>query len=136
MRCMMDHIALNVEDVETMIDFYTTVLGLAPERLLAFREGEVAFPSLRLNPDTIVDLFPPEMWHHDAAGQPGRCGLNHFCFSMERSEWEALCQRLETDRITIKDGPDPRWGAHGIGRSIYFRDPEGNLLEARYYEED
>ena len=133
MQCTVDHIALNVEETETMIAFYTAVLGLATERLEAFRAGEVPFPSLRLNPDTIIDLFPPKMWRRDKAGQPAGCVLNHFCLSMERTEWETLCKNLKAHRITIEDGPDPRWGAHGTGQSIYFRDPEGNLLEARYY---
>jgi hypothetical protein len=31
-------------------------------------------------------------------------------------------------------GPVPRWGANGVGTSIYFRDPEHNLVEVRTYE--
>ncbi len=42
---------------------------------------------------------------------------------------------LITERnVDIEEGPVPRWGAHDSGTSIYFRDPEGNLIEARYYE--
>jgi catechol-2,3-dioxygenase len=37
--------------------------------------------------------------------------------------------------VPIEEGPVPRWGAHGTGTSIYFRDPDGNVIEARYYEE-
>ncbi len=43
-------------------------------------------------------------------------------------------ERIKTNNVDIEEGPVPRWGAHGTGTSIYFRDPEGNLIEARYYE--
>ena len=48
MQCLMDHIVLNVEDDEKMIDFYSRVLMLAPERLEEYRAGKVPFPSFDL----------------------------------------------------------------------------------------
>jgi catechol 2,3-dioxygenase-like lactoylglutathione lyase family enzyme len=134
MECLMDHIVLNVEDDEKMIAFYSNVLQLATERLDAYRAGRVPFPSVRLNADTIIDLFPWEMWQKTAVAVPGRPNLNHFCIVLSRKEWEGLEARLHADDVEIEEGPVPRWGAHGTGTSIYFRDPEGNLIEARYYE--
>ncbi len=134
MQCSMDHIVLNVEDDERMIDFYSKVLMLAPERLEEYRAGEVPFPSVRLNANTIIDLFPKKMW--DKSGRTGerRENLNHFCVSLSKGTWEDLLKRLHSNNVDIEEGPVPRWGAHGNGTSIYFRDPEGNLIEARYYE--
>ncbi|MEH0019688.1 MAG: VOC family protein [Desulfobacter sp.] len=135
MECLMDHIVLNVEDVEKMAAFYSQVLMLETERLSAYREGKVPFPSVRMNPDTIIDLFPKDLWQQegDAPG-PGRENLNHFCLAMEKDAWEALTGRLKTDNIPLEEGPVKRWGARGTGTSVYFRDPEGNFIEARYYE--
>ena len=62
MQCLMDHIVLNVEDEEKMIAFYSEVLELVPERLEEYRAGDVPFPSVRLNSDTIIDLFPKRIW--------------------------------------------------------------------------
>ena len=62
MQCRMDHIVLNMDDEETMLDFYTRVLELHPERLAEYRAGTVPFPSVRLNADTIIDFFPKTMW--------------------------------------------------------------------------
>jgi catechol 2,3-dioxygenase-like lactoylglutathione lyase family enzyme len=42
----MDHIVLNVENMDTVLDFYVNVLGLEPERLEEFRQGKVGFPSV------------------------------------------------------------------------------------------
>lgn len=53
---------------------------------------------------------------------------------MSKSEWDALVERLKISGVVIKEGPIQRWGAHGTGTSIYFLDPEGNMIEARYYE--
>lgn len=133
MQCFMDHIVLNVADVEKMITFYTDVLQLAPERLQEYRAGTVPFPSVRINPDTIIDLFPKRMWQKNAPHGQGWEHLNHFCLSMGKETWDEILERLKANAIAIEEGPVPHWGAHGTGISIYFRDPEGNLIEARYY---
>jgi len=134
MECLMDHIVLNVEDEKKMMGFYANVLELVPERLREFQTGEVPFPSVRLNSDTIIDLFPKKMWQKTAPEGQGRENLNHFCLSMKKAAWDRLVKRLEVHGVDIEEGPVPRWGAHGTGTSIYFRDPEGNFIEARYYE--
>ncbi|BCR05041.1 dioxygenase [Desulfuromonas versatilis] len=133
MECLMDHIVLNVTDMDAMLEFYTGILEMPAERLSAFRAGEVPFPSVRLNADTIIDLFPEALWKNTAV--PGPCGahLNHFCLGMSREAWEGLRERLEKAATPIEAGPVKRWGAHGTGISLYFRDPENNLIEARYY---
>jgi len=134
MQCMMDHIVLNVKDDEKMIAFYSKVLMLSTERLEEYRAGNVPFPSVRLNSDMIIDLFPKKMWQKSAPTGQGRKNLNHFCISLSKETWEDLLERIKTNNVNIEEGPVPRWGAHGTGTSIYFRDPEGNLIEARYYE--
>lgn len=130
----LDHIVLNVEDMEGMVRFYVEVLQLAPERLDAYRNGEVPFPSVRIHADTIMDLFPRTMWDQEGTGKGVPPNLNHFCLALERTEWDALRDRLLADGVELERGPVLRWGAHGTGTSVYFRDPEGNLIEARYYE--
>ena len=134
MEVMWDHIVLNVEDVEQMVGFYRDVLGFPPERLEAFRRDKVPFPSARVNADTIIDFFPKAMWSGKVPDMKGRPNLNHFCIACSRGDWEVLKKRLEENAIALEDGPAKRWGAHGDGISIYFRDPEANLIEARYYE--
>jgi catechol-2,3-dioxygenase len=133
MDCIMDHIVLNVEDDEKMTAFYSKVLNFKPERLQEYRAGDVPFPSVRLNSDTIIDLFPKKMWHKSARAGQGRENLNHFCIALSKKTWEKLLERLHANNVAIESGPASRWGAHGAGTSIYFRDPEGNLIEARYY---
>ena len=134
MECLMDHIVLNVENEEKMMAFYSEVLQMPPERFPEYRAGEVPFPSVRLNPDTIIDLFPKKMWQKSPQPGKGSDNLNHFCISLNKGEWDSLLVRLEANNVDTKEGPVQRWGAHGTGTSIYFRDPEENLIEARYYE--
>ena len=134
MECTMDHIVINIEDDEKMINFYSKVLMLKPERLEAYYAGKVPFPSVRLNPDTIIDLFPKKMWQGNAKTGKGKENLNHLCLALSKDMWETLFAKLKTRNINIEEGPVSRWGAHGTGTSIYFRDPEMNLIEARYYE--
>jgi len=134
MQCLMDHIVVNVEDEEKMIAFYSNVLELPPERLEDFRAGDAPFPSVRLNSELIIDLFPKKMWQKNVRIGQGRENLNHFCITLSKGTWENLLERLHANHIDIEEGPVLRWGAQGNGMSIYFRDPEENLIEARYYE--
>ena len=124
----MDHIVFNVEDMETVLNFYTKVLGLKPERLEDFQKGNVKFPSLRINADTIIDLFP--------ATKPITAGtdFNHFCLVIEKEDFESFIDHLKKNGVAIENGPSQNWGAHGTGISIYFRDPEKRLIEVRYYD--
>lgn len=134
MECLMDHIVLNVEDEERMLAFYSEVLMLPTERVAEYRAGEAPFPSVRLNPDTVIDLFPRGLWQEGGALSRGHENLNHFCVVVNKPEWEDLLKRLQANGVPIEEGPVARWGAHGTGTSFYFKDPEENLIEARYYE--
>ena len=134
MTLAMDHIVLNVVDIKAMLHFYTEVLKLEGERIDAYQDDQVPFPSVRLTADTIIDLFPKKMWGKNNPDQVCRPNLNHFCLVSDRKGWEELKSRLAAHDIPIDEGPVKRWGAHGTGISIYFRDPEENLIEVRYYE--
>lgn len=49
-----------------MIAFYSKVLMFETERLEKYRAGDAPFPSVRLNLDTVIDLFPKKMWEQTA----------------------------------------------------------------------
>lgn len=124
----MDHIVLNVSDVERSLAFYTEKLGLPGERVEEYRAGTVPFPSLRINEGTLIDLFPAQ------AGKGGRgTNLNHFCLVTEPTDLGALADSLEARGVTITTRPASRWGARGQATSIYFLDPDGNEIEIRHY---
>ena len=128
--CGLDHIVLNVQDVERSLDFYHRVLGLPAERVDAWRKGEVGFPSVRVSETTIIDLFA--MPEDGGTARPG-LNLNHFCLVTERADLEAAAQELTQAGVTIERGPAVRSGARGNGLSVYFRDPDANLIELRTY---
>jgi|GEM_PF-6585013 len=71
---------------------------------LFFRAGTVPFPSVRVNDDTIIDLFPKEMLQKTAQAGPGRENLNHFCIALSKSDWDALGERLKGKGVAIKYG--------------------------------
>lgn len=134
MQGFLDHIVLNIEDDETIIDFYTKILMLPAERLEAYRAGNAPFPSVRINQNTVIDVFPKKLWEQDVLTGQGFRNLNHFCLSLTKNDWEDLHRRLLNNQIPISEGPVQRWGARGTGTSLYFPDPEGNVIEARFYE--
>ena len=126
----MDHIVLNVADVERSVAFYGDVLGLGIERLDAWRSGAVPFPSVRLSEQTLIDLVHAS----DAAQRAGAAtNLNHFCLVVEDEALEPIVEHLATHGVTVHQGPVPRWGARGTGTSIYFCDVDGNEIEVRTY---
>jgi glyoxylase I family protein len=131
----MDHIVINAENVNLLMKFYTHVIGLKPERFDLYNQGEVQFPSIRINKDTIIDIFPKEMWGKSSMKPKGRPNLNHFCLAMSRGQWDNLNDRLKKAEVEIVNGPVNVWGSKGQGISIYFSDPEGNIIEAKHYEQ-
>ncbi len=136
MNFKMDHIVINAVDINSSLHFYTEILKLDGERIEEFKNDQVPFPSVRITKDTIIDLFPKKLWEKTNLENVCRPNLNHFCFSTSKNNWELLQERLKENEISIDDGPAKRWGAHGAGVSIYFRDPDENVIEVRYYESE
>jgi len=134
MNFKMDHIVINAVDINNSLHFYTKILDLPGERLEEFKNNHVPFPSVRLTKDTIIDLFPKKLWEKTNSDVVCRPNLNHFCLSTNKNNWVLLQERLKENGISIDDGPAKRWGAHGSGVSVYFRDPDENVIEVRYYE--
>lgn len=117
----LDHLVLVVADVERSLAWYVDRLGGEPVRVERWRAGEVAFPSVRLSPETIVDLVSGER-----AGQ----NVEHFCVVVEPVDLEAV---KASGRFEVVEGPARRFGARGDGSSLYVRDPDGNVVEIRHY---
>ena len=126
----MDHIVLRVKDVEGSLRFYTEVLGLKPERIEQWREGEVRFPSARLNDDTIIDFFASDQ---QPISKDGARNQDHFCMVIEQTDMDELKSKFEAIGVDIQTGPGKRWGSHGDGISLYVYDPDNNVVELRYY---
>ena len=116
-----DHVVLNVADAERSLAFYAGALGLAPVRVEEWRRGEVPFPSVRVTPTFIVDLLETD-----------RTGVNtdHVCLVVEPLDLAAVAA---SGRFTVVDGPAARFGARGMGTSLYVLDPDGNTVELRHY---
>jgi catechol 2,3-dioxygenase-like lactoylglutathione lyase family enzyme len=130
----LDHIVLNVRDIERALKFYTQVLGLPGERVEEFRAGKVGFPSVRINSDTIIDLFPSDnrIAAHPSEIKP-RANLNHFCLVVGAEDFAGIVDYLKEREIAVLRGPVSRWGARGQATSVYFCDPDGNEIELRCY---
>jgi catechol 2,3-dioxygenase-like lactoylglutathione lyase family enzyme len=58
MTVRLDHIVLNVRDLHSAIEFYYRMLQFEVERLERFKAGAVPFPFVRINNETVIDLFP------------------------------------------------------------------------------
>ena len=130
----LDHIVLNVGDIQRSLKFYTDVLGLQAERLDEFKAGKVGFPSVRINGDTIIDLFPTRgVEKADNPAEKRQGNLNHFCMVVERQDFSGIVDYLARHGVTVREGPVSRWGARGRATSVYFLDPDGNEVEIRCY---
>ena len=123
----MDHIVLNVRDVERSLAFYSGVLGLKPERVEEYRAGKITFPSVRISESCLIDLVT-----YDAPGAT-RKNLAHFCLTADAIDLDALASSLEAQGVTITTRPVSRWGARGQATSIYLLDPDENEIEIRHY---
>ncbi len=117
----LDHVVLNVADVERSLAFYCDMLGLAPERVEEWRRGEILFPSVRVDAHTIIDLL--------AVPRTGE-NADHLCLVVEPVDLDAV---KASGRFEVVDGPATRFGARGNGTSLYVEDPDGNTVELRHY---
>ena len=126
----LDHIGLRVKDVEASLRFYSELLGLKTERVDEWRKGEIGFPSVRLNADTLIDFFLSEKKVDNTNKEINQ---DHFCLVIEHTDMEHLKTRLEELDVRIHAGPGKRWGAHGDATSLYIYDPDQNVVELRHY---
>ena len=129
----LDHIVLNVGDIDRSLTFYTEVLGLKGERIDEFRAGKVSFPSVRINDATIIDLFPTKDGAAKLASEKVDGNLNHFCLVVGTEDFSGIVQYLADHQVEVRQGPVSRWGAQGRAISVYFLDPDGNEVEIRRY---
>ena len=135
-----DHVVLWVADPLRSLDFYAGVLELEPLRVAEFRAGTVPFPSVRVSADAILDLFPLQTAQTLSAAKVAANStghrLNHVCLAMGRTAYEALRARLEAHGVAVPVTMTDLFGARGLAReAVYFADPDGNVIEARYYDD-
>lgn len=141
MTIRLDHVVLWVEDPLRSLEFYEGVLGLEPLRTAEFRAGTVLFPSVRVSAETILDLFPMATAKTISAANVAESSvgnrLNHVCLAMDRAEYEALRARLDARGIPVPVTMTDSFGARGSApQAMYFADPDGNVIEARYYDDE
>ncbi len=117
----LDHLVLTVRNIDVTIDFYTRVLGM---EAITFGEGRKAlrFGQQKIN----LHPLPPE---RDllVAEQP-MPGSADLCFLTETPLAEVIAHLDAQDVPRLTDAV-PRTGAQGAITSVYFRDPDGNLIE-------
>lgn len=121
-----DHIVLTVHDLERTIAFYSRVLGMEPVTFAGGRRA-LAFGRQKLNLHQAGREFEPKA----LAPAPGAIDL---CFISETPLADVIAT-LEAQGVVVIDGPVDRTGALGPMKSVYFRDPDGNLIEVSNYPE-
>jgi catechol 2,3-dioxygenase-like lactoylglutathione lyase family enzyme len=122
-----DHVAITVADVDATVDFYCRVLGAEPLFLDRWRAGEMPVALLQVGAArmSVHPAAAPVSPHADAP-TPGSADL---CFRYEGAVDDILAT-LERNRVPVTEGPVPRPASNGErGTSVYFRDPDDNLLE-------
>jgi catechol 2,3-dioxygenase-like lactoylglutathione lyase family enzyme len=119
-----DHCVIAVSDWGRSNAFYAEVLGA---EVVPVGDGYAyRFGSNQLN------VHGPGVDGEPNARPPVAPGGADLCFVWDGSVDEAL-EHLERLRVPVELGPVPRFGARGAGTSVYFRDPDGSLLELIAY---
>ena len=120
-----EHLVLTVEDINKTTRFYESVLGMKKEM---FGESRVAlkFGNQKINVHQKGKEFEPKA----KTPTPGSADL---CFITD-TEISQTIEHIKSKGIEIIEGPVERAGAEGSILSIYFRDPDCNLIEVAYYK--
>lgn len=124
----LDHVVLRVADVTASLRFYCEMLGCHEER----RIEELGLIQLRAGAQLIdlVDLTKPlGRAGGEAPGEGGR-NMDHFALRIAQLDEPALRAHLLNYGVEPGDVV-PRYGAQGIGPSMYIRDPDGNVVELK-----
>lgn len=115
-----DHVVLTTRDLHRCLDFYTRVLGMTVEHYgkdrIALRFGDHKF-----------NVHPPGFDAGIKARVPTPGSLD-LCFLADRPLDEVIAH-LKAQKVEIEEGPVNRTGARFTIRSVYIRDPDGNLIE-------
>jgi catechol 2,3-dioxygenase-like lactoylglutathione lyase family enzyme len=135
----LDHVVLWVRDPVAAAGFYEKAVGMEPMRVTEFAAGKAPFPSVRLNDETIFDLMPltaaERMTMVPGAAESAGHAVNHVCLALPSDDFDALRTRLQERTAPVSDISHDSFGARGNAkRSFYFRDPDGNVFEARHYD--
>lgn len=126
---LIDHIVLRTDRYRELIDFYCDVLGCVVERETSV---EMGLTQLRAG-DSLIDIVNVDAELGRVGGPaPSEKGNNvdHFCLQIEPVGEEALMAYLQKNGIEV-EGFQERYGAQGLGRSIYLKDIAGNTVELR-----
>lgn len=120
----LDHLVLTVRDVDATCSFYVRVLGM---QLVTFGEARkaLAFGRQKINLHQAGREFEPKA----ALPTPGSADL---CLITDVPLEEVIAHLTACD-VAVVEGPVMRTGATGPIRSVYFRDPDGNLIEVSNY---
>lgn len=119
-----DHFVLTVRDIEVTCGFYLRVLGMQVEEFGGGRKA-LRFGEQKINLHKAGNEFEPK------ARKPVP-GSADFCLITD-VPLEGVTEHLASCGVEVIEGPVERTGAMGPMESVYFRDPDGNLIEISSY---
>jgi catechol 2,3-dioxygenase-like lactoylglutathione lyase family enzyme len=121
-----DHLVLTVADIGQTVDFYVRVLGMEP---VTFGGGRRAlrFGCHKLNLHQAGRELEPKA----RRPTPGSADL---CL-VTTTPLDRVVDHLRAQGVPVEEGPVARTGATGPITSVYFRDPDGNLVEVSTYDD-
>ena len=117
----LDHVVIRCGDQARSLDFYTRVLGLAEER----RIDAIGLVQLRAG-RSMIDLVPA-----DPPPAFETRNVDHVCLGITTDDMTALAAWLAAEGVTVLGEPTERYGARGMGLSLYIQDPDGNVVELK-----
>ncbi|HSW64093.1 MAG TPA: VOC family protein [Dissulfurispiraceae bacterium] len=119
-----DHLVLTVKDIETTTAFYSKALGMD---VVTFAGGRKAltFGAQKINLHEQGKEFEPKA-HRPTPGSADICFITQTALS-------EVISHLNACGVSILEGPVRRTGAQGPIESVYFRDPDMNLIEVSNY---